>query len=462
MDIKNKKNPRVIIFGRTNVGKSTLFNRLTEKRHALTSEIECTTRDSNRKTIEWRGMEMELVDTGGIMDKNIQKITKKPKSGQVGVAAVEEAVQKQALDFLKQGDLILFVVDGRSGLLPQDEVLASFLKKRYSKKTLLVVNKIDHPRYRPEIANFYQLNLGHPLATSANTGGGTGDLLDEVVQRIPPQKKELKKPTEKAESIKVCIMGKPNVGKSSLLNSLLQDNRVIVSDLPHTTREPQDTEIDYQNKNITLVDTAGISKKGSRSKGLEKFGISRSLRALKKSDIALLVVDISQEITHQDAKLVEEIFERKKSLIIVANKWDLVEDKNTKEFHEYIHYRFPYATWAPVHFVSASTGSKVKKIFDTLLEVQEQRKKELSQSQLDKLLSRAVKIHPPAKAKGIRAPYIYKINQTETNPPHFIIKIRKKDDLHFSYIRFIINQLRENFGFLGTPISIEVRSGETK
>ncbi|HMB65563.1 MAG TPA: ribosome biogenesis GTPase Der [Patescibacteria group bacterium] len=448
--------PLVTIFGRTNVGKSTLFNCLTEKKHALTSKQACTTRDSNKKTLEWQGRKMELIDTGGIMDEDTEEMLgSKFKKGKV--TTIEKAVQKQALEFLKQSDLILFVTDGRSGLLPQDEALASFLKKKYPQKTLLVVNKIDHAKYRSETADFYQLNIGDPHSISAMTGSGTGDLLDEVVKNLPsrPEKKEPQPPEDRKE-IKACIIGKPNVGKSSLLNSLTEEERVIISDLPHTTREPQDMEVTYQDTAITLVDTAGISKKGNKSKGLEKFGISKSLRALKRSDIAILVLDIHEGITHQDAKLVEEIFERNKSLIIVANKWDKVEEKNTKEYTEYIRHKFPYAVWAPIHFISARTGSKVKKIWDTLMEVHEQRQTELSQSQLDNLLSHIVKIHPPAKAKGVKPPYIYKINQTKTAPPRFTVKIGSKDTLHFSYVRFIKNKLRERFGFLGTPINIDV------
>ncbi len=405
---------------------------------------------------------MELIDTGGIMDKDTEKTIERSKAKKGSVVGIEEAVQKQALEFLKQAETIIFVTDGRTGPLPQDEILASFLKKKYPQKTLLVVNKIDHPKYRVEVANFYKLNLGDPFAISAITGSGTGDLLDQIVDKLPLKKDEEGEEEEEElnQDIRACIIGKPNVGKSSLLNSLLDDQRVIVSDVPHTTREPQDTEVNYKDRAITLIDTAGISRKGSKSKGLEKFGISKSLRALKRSDIALLVLDISQEITHQDAKLVEEIFERSKSLVIIANKWDKVEEKDAKTFTEYIHHKFPYATWAPIHFISARTGSKVKKLYDIILEVEEQRKLELSQSQLDKFLTKVVKIHPPAKAKGVRPPYIYKINQAKSDPPHFIVKIRSKDTLHFSYVRFLKNKLREKFGFLGTPISMEIQAGD--
>ncbi len=244
-----------------------------------------------------------------------------------------------------------------------------------------------------------------------------------------------------------------------MLNAILGYQRVIVSPIPHTTREPQDTDITYKSQSIKLIDTAGISKKGAKTKGLEKFGIQKSLAALKKSDIALLVIDISQDITHQDAKLVEEIFERKKSLIFIANKWDKVPEKNTKQYTNYIYGKLPFAQFAPIQFTSALTGEKTKKILDLILEINQQRQLQLSDSQLSHFLKRIVKIHKPAKGKGTKHPRIYELKQIATNPPKFEIRIGVKDNLHFSYIRFIENRLREKYGFLGTPITIKITKG---
>ncbi len=444
--------PLVVIFGRTNVGKSTLFNRLTESEKALTSKTEGTTRDSNADVVEWGGKKFELVDTGGIIDETSELILGKKK---IKANDIDAKVQKQALNFIKKSDLVLFLADAKTGLLPQDELMAKYLKKRREKKVLLVANKVDNYKKVNEIAQFHKLGLGEPFPVSAATGSGTGDLLDLILKKIkaPQSEKEETKP----DHVPVCILGKPNVGKSSLLNSFLGEEKVIVSDIPHTTREPQNIEISYKEQTITLIDTAGISKKGSRGKGLEKYGIEKSLKSLRKSQIALLVIDTNEGLTHQDSRLVEKITERGKSLIIIANKWDLIEPKDSKAYTSYIQKKFPFAPWAPIQFISAKTGKKVPKILDLILESKESREKELSQSQLDKFLNRVVKIHPPAKSKGIKPPYIYKITQTGINPPEFEIKIGRKDTLHFSYVNFIKNKLRERFGLSATPIKIYVK-----
>jgi GTP-binding protein len=451
----NNKNsqPLVIIFGRTNVGKSTLFNCLTEKNQALVSNIAGTTRDSNLNEVEWRGKKFTLVDTGGIIDMKYL-VGEKNKTGNI-----EIKVQQQARDYLTRADLILFLVDGQTGLLSTDKQMALFLKKfiKEKNKIVLTANKIDKRSLEPATAEFNKLGLGEPALISAATGAGTGDLLDIVVKKIKPGKKKAAAETEEEKnSVKVCIIGKPNVGKSSLLNSILGYERVIVSSEPHTTREPQNTEINYKDNLITLVDTAGISKKGTKGKGLEKHGIMKSLKTLDKSDIALLVIDINEEITHQDAKLVEEIVERKISLIIIANKWDLTEKKDTKKYTGYIYDHFPFCVWAPIQFTSALTGGKVNKILDLILEIDKMRKIKLGDSQLNKFLVKIVKIHRPAKASGIKKPRIYELKQKSTNPPRFSIRIGARDTLHFSYIRFIANRLRDKFNFLGTPITIEI------
>ncbi len=455
----NKKMPTVVIFGRTNVGKSTLFNKLIEKKQAIVSNIECTTRDSNINTVEWNGVEFRLVDAGGIMDADVSKIlnqTKKERKNSLREknSTIDRIVQNQALDFVVKSDLVLFLVDNKTGLLPQDEEIATYVKKNIKDKTIFVVNKVDSIMQSSNAADFYKLNLDDPVLISATTGAGTGDLLDVIVSRI--DNKSVSNKNKDLDAISVCIVGKPNVGKSSLLNSLLDYKRVIVSDQAHTTREPQDTEIEYNDKNITLIDTAGISKRGQKTRGLEKFGIEKSLAALKKADIALLVVDIFNGITHQDAKLVEEIIKRRKSLIIIANKWDKIENRDTKEWKEYIYDKFPFIKWAPIQFVSALTGSKTNKVFDLILKINKEREMILSQSQCDKLLSYIVKKHLPSQAKGPNHPYIYKIVQVKSAPPKFIIKVRRKDTIHFSYLRFVQNRLRDRYGFTGTPINIEV------
>ncbi len=476
-----KKLPKVVIFGRTNVGKSTLFNKITERSIALIADLDGTTRDSNIADTEWNGIPFTLVDTGGIMDLDFL-LGKKAETGDI-----EARVQSQAGEYLKKADLILFVVDAKSGILPQDREMSGLLKKVLpkNKKILLVVNKSDTQALRKNAAPFYQLAMGEPLTISAGTGSGIGDLLDEVCNylevKFPLLKKASKKIKEEIlaeeqerkdeldKAVKVCLIGKPNVGKSSLINKILGYERSIVSPIPHTTREPQDIEFTYKDKLIKLVDTAGLSKQGQRDhkksrvpakikdpKALEKISIEKSLYSLNKANIAVLVLDVGEPLTKQDARIIEEVVIRKKSLLIVANKWDTVEEKDTKKYTESIYDSLPFATWAPIVFVSALTGSKVAKILDLLVEIDKERRVEISESQLDRFLLKVVKMHRPAKGTGTKHPHIYKIHQTSVNPPIIEVRIGSKDNLHFSYVRFLSNRLREKFGFKGTPISVKV------
>lgn len=443
--------PLVVIFGRTNVGKSTLFNCLTDKRQALVSDIPGTTRDSNLGKVIWCGREFKLVDTGGIMElKHLISNTKAKNE-------IDDKVQKQASDYLKTADLVVFLADNKTGLMPQDRQMAILIKKNINPaKILLAVNKVDSPKDRLKTSEFYQLALGEPRLISAANGSGTGDLLDIIIGKLKTPKATIEKQESAGNELKVCIIGKPNVGKSSLLNSLTGYERVIVSPIPHTTREPQHTDIIYQEQNIKLIDTAGLSKHGQKGRGLEKFGMGKSLAALKKSDLALLVMDISQEITHQDAKLVEEIVNAKKSFIFIANKWDKIKNRDTKKYSDYVYGKLPFAQFAPIQFISALTGEKTKKILDLIIKIGQEKKLELSDSQLAHFLSRVVKIHRPSKGKGVRHPRIRAFSQISANPPIFEIKIGAKEDLHFSYVRFLENRLREQYGFLGTPITIKI------
>ena len=453
--------PLVVIFGRTNVGKSTLFNCLIEKNKALVSKIPGTTRDSNRGLVSWQGHKFEIIDTGGILDINCLLGTAK------NVDDIDYKVQAQAHDFLKQADLILFIVDAKTGLLPQDRQLALLLKKKQlAHKVMLVVNKVDRFSARYELPSFNKLSLGQPWPIAAAAGIGTGDLLDEIVKKIKI-KKEKKEPGAKDQTkpkeLRVAIIGKPNVGKSSLLNKLIGEERVIVSPLPHTTREPQDIQITYNGLLITFIDTAGISKKGQRAarqlkrkNTLEKFSIAKSLAVLKKADLALLVLDINKTITKQDAKLVEKILEKKTSLIFAANKWDLIEERDPKHYRHEIYSSFPFATWVPVQFISALTGEKISQLLKLIISVAGERETSLPDNALARLLSAIVKRHKPVKAKGSQHPYIYELKQITVNPPSFKIRVSAKDYIHDSYLRYIENQLRQKFGFSGTPLAVWV------
>jgi GTP-binding protein len=447
-----KKLPLVVIMGRTNVGKSTLFNALVAKRQALVSDIAGTTRDSNLGVVEWGKGAFDLVDTAGILDeKTLHERT-------IGIDNIDRQAQAQAHRYLDEADLILFLVDGRDGLMSEDKALAAGLKKNdYRAKTLLVANKIDSFRLAPEAAEFHRLGLGEPFTISATNGLGTGDLLDAVIKKLSRGKKYKKVAAAEAEEIiSAAIIGKPNVGKSSLLNSILGYERVIVSPVPHTTREPQNTEIIYKGQKIKLVDTAGIARHSRSAAGLEKYGVLKSLGSLDRADIALLVLDISDNLTHQDTKLVQEIVERGKSLVFILNKWDKIAVRDTKKWTRVLYDRMPFALWAPIQFISAKTGEKVNKILDLVLTMAEQRKLALSDSQCEKFMKAVIKIHKPAKGKGTRTPRLYEFRQEAYNPPVFSIRIGSNDDLHFSYVRFMENRLRQRHGFTGTPIRIKV------
>ena len=450
---KDKKLPLVVICGRTNVGKSTLFNCLVEKNQALVSDISGTTRDSNFGLVEWNNSAFDLVDTAGLIDWRYLK-EKKIKGDDI-----ETQTQKQAKKYLDESDLILFMVDTKAGLTIEDRELARTIREisKYKNKTLLIANKIDNFNLAPEAAQFNKLGLGEPILVSAANGLGTGDLLDIVVNLIDKKKKSRVIIKEKKQkTIDVCLLGKPNVGKSSLLNAILGYERVIVSPIAHTTREPQNIELEYKNEIINLVDTAGISKQGKKSTGLEKPGILKSLQSLDKADIALLVLDISEPLTHQDQKIVEEIVDRGKSLIFIANKWDKIEERDPKKWKTFLYNTMPFTTWAPIQFISAKTGEKVNKVLDLIIEINNNRKIEISDSQTDKFLKQIVKIHKPAKGKGLKAPRIYEFKQIKSNPPAFILRIGPNDNLHFSYVRFVENRLREKLNLIGTPIKIKV------
>ncbi|NCN21871.1 ribosome biogenesis GTPase Der [Candidatus Falkowbacteria bacterium] len=450
---KNEKLPLVALYGRTNVGKSTLFNCLTEKKQALVSNISGTTRDSNLGIVEWNNSAFEIVDTAGIID--YRYIGKKIKSDDL-----DEMVQAQAISYLEKATLLIFLADAKAGLMPEDIELARAINRseKYKKKTILVINKVDSLRAEAEAAQFNKLGLGEPFAVSAVSGLGTGDLLDLIVNRLDKKRKN-KAPEKYGDNdlaINVCLVGKPNVGKSSLLNSILGYERVVVSPIPHTTRESQDTKINFKDNLIRLIDTAGISRQGKKGKGLEKFGIEKTFSSLERADIALLILDLSEEITHQDLKIIEEINNRRKSLVIIGNKWDKIEDRDTKKWTEFLRNKMPFIAYAPIQFISAKTGEKVGKIMDLVVEIAKQRKLALSASQTEKFLKRVVKIHKPAKGKGTKPPRIYEFVQEKNNPPLFKLRIGPNDDLHFSYVRFMENRLRERHGFLGTPINIRV------
>lgn len=473
-----EKYTKVVLFGKPNVGKSTLFNCLTEKHHALISDIPGTTRDANIATVDWQDKKFELIDTGGILDDKLIAFSKKQikalnKKEIKSDDDINFLVQKQSRDLILEADIILFMVDAKNGLLPQDKYLSLTLKDLLgrkkttrNKKIFLVANKCDSPSIRNQIAEFNKLGLGNPYPISATTGSGTGDLLDVIVKNIETKSKNEVETVEKEEkdrTINVCMLGKPNVGKSSLVNSIFGEAKIIVSPVPHTTREPKDTKIEYKNHIINFIDTAGISKTGRKSikkrgarNRLENLSIEKSLKVLRRAQIALLVIDINAGLTHQEAKLVEEVVNSKTSLILIANKWDLIEEKNRKTYTWEIYSHLPFAQWATIHFTSALTGSKVDKIVDLIIEIDKARKTEIPEGSLDRFLKNAIRHHTPIKAKGTKRPYIYKLKQETANPLVFSVKIGPKDTISTGYLKYLENRLRDKFKLIGTPITVYV------
>lgn len=446
-ELKITRLPKTAIIGRVNVGKSTLFNRLTENRSALTSAVAGTTRDRKYGDVIWRGQKLEVIDTGGL---------EIPAKGEKNRSRLTQAINQQIEQAIKEADAIIFLVDAKDGLLPVDRQLALILKKS-QKPIILAVNKVDNQRMRSKINDFYQLGLGEPLAISAANGSGTGDLLDRLI-KILPDLPNAQTPSEEAKpAIRLALIGKPNVGKSSLINAIIGEERAIVNDQPHTTREPQDTSIEYEGHDFILIDTAGIRKKSKIDKGLESKGVGRSIRAIQQAEVAVLVIEANEPLGSQEKHLTQILTEAGCGVIIAANKWDLIPDKKTgaeQKFLEYFHRHFPYLAFAPILFVSAKTGQRVKKVLDAVLAVQTAREKTVDEKTLDRFIKKMVKLHKPTKAKGVKHPRIFGLKQIGVKPPTFLLKIDQKSGVHFSYLRFLENRLRQEFGFMGTPIRI--------
>ncbi len=431
---------KVALIGRANTGKSTLFNTLIEKRKAITSNTAGTTRDRNYEEMSWNKKTFDLIDTGGIDIVH-------PKD-------IEKDILKQAAIAQKEADLILFLVDAKDGLMPQDKEVSKMLKKT-GKKVILVVNKAETKRLKEDIADYYKLNLGDPIAISALTGTGTGDLLDIITENISDKKKKREKQT-----ISIAILGKPNTGKSTLINSILGEDRVITSTEPYTTRDSQNIDLKYKDKNFTLIDTAGVRKKAKISNKLERFSVNESIKSLARADITVLMTDVSKSLGRQDKILANEILKSRTSLIIAANKWDKIPDKDDLTINKYVKYYyayFPFLTFAPIVFISALEKQRVRKILDLALELYEERHRQITDNALSKFLKVITKRHLPSRDKGTAQPKIFNLRQVDINPPYFELVKDRKSSLKESYVRYIEKQLRFKFSFLGTPVIISIR-----
>ncbi len=439
--------PTVALVGRVNVGKSTLFNRITETAHALVSEIPGTTRTRNIGVASWRGKNFRLIDTGGLtFDESVP---------------LEKEIIAQTEIALQETDLIVFVVDIQDELLPQEKELARHLRqKQKNKKVLLLANKADTAslRLRVHDREWLKLGLGEPIPVSASNGSNLGDFLDIIYKNLSKTKFR-PKVEKKVNFIKVALVGKPNVGKSSLFNKLIGEDRVIVSPMPHTTREPHDTLVKYENDNFLFIDTAGIRRKTKVSGLLERVGIGKSLETVNKADIVLLLLDATQPITDQDQQLAGFLKEHTKSAVIVVNKWDQSEE-NTDEFRnevkKSIYDCFPHLDFAPIIFVSALTQYRIHQIFPLLQEVWAGRQIAVDEQTLNVFLKKVTRKHLPSRGKGVRHPKILSLKQINANPPVFELMIKRKTSLHLSYVKFLKNRLREEYGFFATPIIIKL------
>ena len=446
ISIIDRKLPSVALLGRVNVGKSTLFNKMTETSKALVSSIAGTTRTRNTGIVNWRNKNFNLIDTGGLTFSDD--------------VPLEDEIIKQTEIALKQADLVIFVVDVKDGILPQERELSKKLRK-YKEKLLFVANKADSKKLMDTVSDkeFLSLGLGEPYPISAANGANVGELLETILSRLnklPVRPKKIKN----IRPIKVSLIGKPNVGKSTLFNSVIGKEEVIVSDMPHTTREPFDTLIEYEKKPILFIDTAGIRRKTKVKGELEKGGIQKSISTIKKSDVVLLLLDTTDSISSQDKQLGGLLKESTRSVIIVVNKWDMAEandDSFRNTTKKMIYNSFPHLAFAPIVFISAKTKYKVHQIFGEILEAYNGRYTEITDNAADKFINKITKQHLPSRGKGVNFPKILSLKQLKTDPPIFEIVVKAKTSLHPSYLQYIRNKLREKFGFYATPIVMKIR-----
>ncbi len=433
--------PTVAIIGRPNVGKSTFFNYIVGKRISIVEDTPGVTRDRIYADANWRGIDFTLIDTGGIEPESNDTITVQ--------------MRNQADMAIELADVIVFLTDIKQGVTAADKDIALMLKKS-KKPVILVCNKSDTYGEVPnELYEFYNLGLGEPYAVSAVNAKGIGDVLDAIYENFEPQTEE----TEDALVIKVAMIGKPNVGKSSLINKILGENRVIVSDIAGTTRDAIDSEFENEFGKYVFIDTAGIRRKSKVDDNLEKYSVIRSMLAIERADVCVLMLDAKEGVTAQDAKIAGEAHEAGKGIIIAVNKWDEVEKDNQtlENYKKEVYNKLSYLSYAPIIFISAKTGQRVNKLYEMINMVANQNALRVATSVLNDILSEAVTIVQPPTDKGKRLKIYYMV-QAGTKPPTFVVFVNDKDLFHFSYERYLINQIRKEFGGLtGTPVRIIAR-----
>ena len=430
--------PIVAVVGRPNVGKSTFFNKVIGRRISIVEDTPGVTRDRIYAETEWNGVEFAMIDTGGI----------EPDSTDIILSQMREQADK-AMD---TADVILFLVDGKDGLTSADREVANMLRRR-GRNVILVVNKVDNPWLPDDFYDFYELGLGEPIPISAANMLNFGDLLDEIVNSFPREKYE-----EEEDAISIAVIGKPNVGKSSLINELIGEKRVIVSPIAGTTRDSIDTPFEKDGQRYMLIDTAGIRRKNRISENIEKYSIIRALAAIERSDVALLMIDASEGITEQDKKIAGLAHEAGKGIIVVVNKWDLVvkETNTMRDFRRRIDAEFPFMSYAPSVFISVKDHQRIDNVINLAKAVAENRALRVPTGQLNALITDATMMKQPPSDKGRRLK-IYYCSQVGVKPPLFSFKINSRKLMHFSYARYLENKIREGFGFEGTSIKFVFR-----
>ncbi|AJQ27725.1 MAG: GTP-binding protein engA [Firmicutes bacterium] len=431
--------PILAIVGRPNVGKSTLFNYIGQKRVSIVENIPGVTRDRIYLDAEWLDREFTMIDTGGIEIESSDKML--------------TAMRYQAKLAIDEADAILFIVDGKVGLTSADEEVAIILRNT-RKPVIVAVNKVDNMQKANEIYEFYNLGLGDPIAISAANALNIGDLLDEVVKRLPNDEVV----EEDNETIKVAVIGRPNVGKSSLVNRLVGEERVIVSDVAGTTRDAIDTHFTKDDTSFVLIDTAGMRRKAKVELPVERYSVMRALRAVDRSDVVLIVIDAVDGVTEQDKKIAGYAHDAGKASVIIVNKWDLLEKdgKTSLRYTENIRTELAFMQYSPVLFISALTNQRVSRVTELIKFVAEQHTMRIATSVLNQVIEDAVSINPPPSQFGRRLK-IYFTTQPNVKPPTFVLFVNEPEIMHFSYLRFLENRLRESFGFEGTPLKLVVR-----
>jgi len=458
--------PLVAVVGRPNVGKSTFFNRMIGERVAVVEDLPGTTRDRIYGDADWNGREFTLIDTGGL------ELGSDIPVGQVGLTGqpgdIMKHVKAQAELAIEEADVIVFMVDARSGITAADEEVADLLR-RTEKPVILAANKADNAARRLDAVEFYSLGLGEPIVISSIQGTGTGDLLDVIVEALPPEDEETEDEDDEDVS-RIAIVGRPNVGKSSLLNAILGTERSIVSEVPGTTRDAIDTELMYKDRKLVLIDTAGIRRRGKVGPGVEKFSVLRSERAIERSDVALVLIDATEGLAAQDTHIAGEILEKAKGVVVVVNKWDMAQEQQRAErrgeytdpkaeiesaeaYRRIIAEGLKFIPFAPIVFASAKTGYHVQSLLDTVLNVTDMRYLRVPTARLNEVVQNAVRRHNPTVVRS-KILKIYYATQAQVNPPTFVFFVNDTQAVHFTYERYLENKLREAFSFKGTAIRL--------